>query len=186
MRTKLFCLAALLTAAFVSVSCSDDKHNNPPLVSYFQINNANKYALKWAAVNTLDPASNEGYDIALSVGQPIDNEGQPQPLENQTDVFTFRIPMEYMDRNIQLVPTGNDNPDGWQWRAEIKFRDEYYATGEDFTAEQATIRGGYVKMSRSGTQNQFKIAFFLTLPDGNVVRGQTNHISNSINNFCTL
>lgn len=170
MRSKLFCLAVLITAALVSVSCSSDDKKNPPLLSYFQINNANKYALKWAAAYNLNPAANEGYDIALSVGRPF-NDGRPQYIGNQTDVFTFRVPMEYMGRTIQLVPTGSGNPDGWKWRAEIKCNDEYYATGEDYAPEEATIRGGTLKVTRSGMQNQFTIVFLINLPNGNVVSG---------------
>lgn len=162
MRTKLFCLAALIASALIATSCSDDD-KNPPLRSYYQLDNGSKYAIKWAAVETLSPAPGGSYDFALSAGKPSNkpNEG----LAKQTIVLTFEIPVEDMGSRIELIPGGPSDPGAGKWAVKAKYDNAYFVTSEDISAEDATITGGFIKVVRSGTQNQFTIDFRVSLKD---------------------
>lgn len=173
MRTKLLCLAALIASALISTSCSDDD-KNPPLRSYYQIDNGSKYAIKWAAVETLAPAPGGSYDFALSAGKPSfkPTDGPFEGILRQSLFITFEIPAEDIGSRIELVPVGAGGTGQSKWFVKIKYDNAFYETGEDHSAEDATITGGFIKAVRSGMQNRFTIDFRFSLKDTGTISGR--------------
>lgn len=148
----------------LAASCCKEKENGP-VSNYYQIDGGIKIPIRWAATDDLEPAVGEGYSIALCPVVPADYIG------NEPTVFIYQIPLEDMGRLIELTAGGVNDPDTWEWFVDIIVNNEYYSTGERTPIEDVTITGGWLQVTRRGTDNWFTIGFRFELVNGKVVTG---------------
>lgn len=165
MRTKLLYFAAVAAAVLLTASCSKEKENGPVSKNYYQIDGGIKIPIKWAATDNLEPEADAGYTIALCPVVPADD------IDKEPTAFIFEIPLENMGHRIELTAGGVEDPATWEWYVDIIVKGEYYSTGEDYRINEVSITGGWLQVTRRGTDNWFTIGFRFELKDGKIVTG---------------